>query len=225
MPSQSIWQQATDALSLNSLLIFRLFDTNTGLSSKQKEVYRNVLLRDIDMVNGTGGGGNAGRTVILNIVMQLRKCCNHPYLFAGVEDRKLDPLGEHLIINCGKVLKYKKKRAVKKKGTFFFFLPAFSHFTKDFLSLCFFLFSWKMVLLDKLLKKLYAKGHRVLIFTQMTRMLDIFEDFCVMRRYEYCRIDGNTSYENREDCIDAYNKVSLVPSDTVRAIANFMYLA
>lgn len=54
------------------------------------------------MVNGTGGGGNAGRTVILNIVMQLRKCCNHPYLFAGVEDRKLDPLGEHLITNCGK---------------------------------------------------------------------------------------------------------------------------
>lgn len=54
------------------------------------------------MVNGKGAGGNAGRTVILNIVMQLRKCCNHPYLFAGVEDRKLDPLGEHLIINCGK---------------------------------------------------------------------------------------------------------------------------
>eukprot|EP00903_Cladosiphon_okamuranus_P016661 g15364.t1 len=136
-----------------------------GLSSKQKEVYRNVLLRDIDMVNGKGGGGNAGRTVILNIVMQLRKCCNHPYLFAGVEDRKLDPLGEHLIINCG-----------------------------------------KMVLLDKLLKKMFDKGHRVLIFTQMTKMLDIFEDFCVMRRYEYCRIDGNTSYESREDCIDAYNK-------------------
>ncbi|CAM9941083.1 unnamed protein product, partial [Ectocarpus fasciculatus] len=135
------------------------------LSSKQKEVYRNVLLRDIDMVNGTGGGGNAGRTVILNIVMQLRKCCNHPYLFAGVEDRKLDPLGDHLIINCG-----------------------------------------KMVLLDKLLKKCFDKGHRVLIFTQMTKMLDIFEDFCVMRRYEYCRIDGNTSYESREDCIDAYNK-------------------
>lgn len=54
------------------------------------------------MVHGTAGGGNAGRTVILNIVMQLRKCCNHPYLFAGVEDRKLDPLGDHLVFNCGK---------------------------------------------------------------------------------------------------------------------------
>ncbi|CAM9474518.1 unnamed protein product [Choristocarpus tenellus] len=63
-----------------------------------------------------------------------------------------------------------------------------------------------MVLLDKLLNKLKDRGHRVLLFTQMTRMLDIFEDFCFMRRYEYCRIDGNTSYECREDCIDAYNK-------------------
>jgi hypothetical protein len=36
-------------------------------------------------------------------VMQLRKCCNHPYLFEGVEDRTLDPLGEHLVENCGKL--------------------------------------------------------------------------------------------------------------------------
>ena len=62
-----------------------------------------------------------------------------------------------------------------------------------------------MVLLDKLLKRLYETGHRVLLFTQMTRILDIMEDYLVMRRFPYCRIDGNTSYENREDYIDAYN--------------------
>ncbi|CAM9745440.1 unnamed protein product [Chrysoparadoxa australica] len=135
-----------------------------GMSAKQKEVYRNVLLRDIDMVNGTGQSGQAGRTAILNIMMQLRKCCNHPYLFAGVEDRTLDPLGEHLIETCG-----------------------------------------KMVLLDRLLEKLYRRGSRVLLFSQMTRMLDIFEDFCQIRSYEYCRIDGNTSYEDREDQIADYN--------------------
>ena len=39
----------------------------------------------------------------MNIVMQLRKSCNHPYLFDGVEDRSLPPLGEHLINNCGKL--------------------------------------------------------------------------------------------------------------------------
>ena len=63
----------------------------------------------------------------------------------------------------------------------------------------------KMVLLDKLLKRLKERGHRVLPFTQMTRILDIMEDYLVMRHYKYCRIDGNTSYEVREDYIDAFN--------------------
>ena len=62
-----------------------------------------------------------------------------------------------------------------------------------------------MVLLDKLLRRLKERGHRVLLFTQMTRVLDIMEDYLVMRRYPYCRIDGNTSYEMREDFIDTFN--------------------
>ena len=63
----------------------------------------------------------------------------------------------------------------------------------------------KMVLLDKLLKRLKEKGHRVLIFTQMTKILDILEDYIVMRGHKYCRIDGNTTYEVREDHIDKFN--------------------
>lgn len=133
----------------------------TGMSAMQKKLYRDILIRDIDAVQGTTGN----RTAILNIVMQLRKCAGHPYLFPGVEDRSLPPLGEHLVENCG-----------------------------------------KMVLLDKLLKRLQERGHRVLLFTQMTRILDIMEDYLVMRRFKYCRIDGNTSYEVREDYIDAFNK-------------------
>jgi SWI/SNF-related matrix-associated actin-dependent regulator of chromatin subfamily A member 5 len=77
--------------------------------------------------------------------MQLRKCCGHPYLFEGMEDRTLDPLGEHLVENCG-----------------------------------------KLFMVDKLLKKLKARGSRILIFTQMTRVLDILEDFMVMRGYKVC---------------------------------------
>lgn len=69
------------------------------MSEVQRKVYKGVLMRDIDTVNGA----NAGRTAILNIVMQLRKCCNHPYLFPNTEDRNLDPMGEHLVENCGKV--------------------------------------------------------------------------------------------------------------------------
>ena len=53
--------------------------------------------------------------------------------------------------------------------------------------------------------RLKQRGHRVLLFTQMTRILDILEDYLVMRRFKYCRIDGNTSYEDREERIDSYN--------------------
>ena len=134
----------------------------TGMAPMQRELYKKILRREVDTVNG--GGSASSKTALLNIVMQLRKACNHPYLFEGMEDRKQDPLGEHLVTNCG-----------------------------------------KMVLLDKLLQKMKERGHRVLIFSQMTRMLDILEDFLIMRQYESCRIDGDTTYDEREELIDAYN--------------------
>ena len=133
----------------------------TGMSSLQKKLYRDILLRDFDALQGSGNGS---RSALLNIVMQLRKCAGHPYLFPGVEDRTLPPLGDHLVENCG-----------------------------------------KMVLLDKLLRRMKEKGHRVLVFTQMTRILDIMEDYMVMRQFKYCRIDGNTNHDLREEYIDAYN--------------------
>lgn len=40
----------------------------------------------------------------------------------------------------------------------------------------------------------------------MSRVLDILEDFCWLRRYEYCRLDGNTAHEERQKSIDEYNK-------------------
>jgi len=135
-----------------------------GMSKMQKQLYKKLLLRDIDSITG-GTSGSKNKTAILNIVMQLRKCCGHPYLFEGVEDRTLDPLGEHLIENCG-----------------------------------------KLNMVDKLLKRLKERGSRVLIFTQMTRVLDILEDFMVMRGYKYCRIDGNTDYDQRESSIAVFNQ-------------------
>jgi len=57
-----------------------------------------------------------------------------------------------------------------------------------------------MVLLDRLLPRLQAKGSRVLIFSQMTRQLDILEDYCFLRNYEYCRLDGQTPHEDRQVC-------------------------
>ena len=73
-----------------------------------------------------------------------------------------------------------------------------------------------MVLLDKLLKRLKEKGSRVLVFSQMTRILDILEvalkwvrdgqDYCNIRGYEYCRIDGQTDGAVREENIEAFNR-------------------
>jgi SWI/SNF-related matrix-associated actin-dependent regulator of chromatin subfamily A member 5 len=132
------------------------------LTKMQHELYRSLLKKDVDAISGQGGD----RARLLNILMQLRKCCNHPYLFEGVEDRTLDPFGEHVVQN-----------------------------------------SAKLALLDKLLPRLRAEGHRVLIFSQMTRMLDILEDYCCeqMRGYPYCRIDGSTDSETRERMIEEFN--------------------
>ena len=44
--------------------------------------YTNILMKDIDIVNGAG---KSDKLRLLNILMQLRKCCNHPYLFDGAE--------------------------------------------------------------------------------------------------------------------------------------------
>ena len=63
----------------------------------------------------------------------------------------------------------------------------------------------KLVLLDRLLPKLLERDSRVLIFSQMTRLLDVLEDYMLYRGYKYCRIDGNTSGEDREAAIDSYN--------------------
>ena len=114
-----------------------------GMSDMQKKYYGALLQKDMDAV--TGG---ADRSRLLNIVMQLRKCCNHPYLFQGAEPGPPYFTGEHLVENAG-----------------------------------------KLVLLDKLLPKLQERGSRVLVFSQMTRMIDILEDYCLYRGYKYCRID------------------------------------
>lgn len=69
-----------------------------GMSQMQKQYYRALLQKDLEVVNA---GGERKR--LLNIAMQLRKCCNHPYLFQGAEPGPPYTTGEHLIENAGKV--------------------------------------------------------------------------------------------------------------------------
>lgn len=147
-----------------SLLPKKEINLYVGMSDMQVQWYKKILEKDIDAVNG-GAGNKESKTRLLNIVMQLRKCCNHPYLFEGAEPGPPYTTDEHLVNN-----------------------------------------SAKMVMLDKLLRRMKAQGSRVLIFSQMSRVLDIMEDYSVMRGYQYCRIDGSTAHEDRIQAIDDYNK-------------------
>ena len=132
----------------------------TGLSELQRKLYRSILEKDWEALMGKVK--ERGR--LMNMVMQLRKVADHPFLFDGVEDPNDYANGQNLIDVCG-----------------------------------------KMILVDKLLKHLKARQSRVLIFSQMTRMLDILEDYCWFKEYAYCRIDGNTAQADREEAMHKYN--------------------
>jgi len=62
----------------------------------------------------------------------------------------------------------------------------------------------KLKKLDELLKKLIEEDHRVLIFCQMTRMLDILEEYMSKRKYTYFRMDGSTQIADRRDMINEF---------------------
>lgn len=70
------------------------------MSAMQKEWYMKIITKDIDAINGAIKG-KAIRVRLLNILMQLRKACNHPYLFHGAEPGPPYLEGEHLITNSG----------------------------------------------------------------------------------------------------------------------------
>lgn len=147
-----------------SLLPKKELNLYVGMSEMQVRWYQKILEKDIDAVNGAGGKRES-KTRLLNIVMQLRKCCNHPYLFEGAEPGPPYTTDEHLVDNSG-----------------------------------------KMKILDRILTRMKAQGSRVLIFSQMSRVLDILEDYCVFRSHKYCRIDGSTAHEDRIAAIDDYNR-------------------
>ncbi|KAM9434406.1 chromodomain-helicase-DNA-binding protein 4a isoform 2-T2 [Clarias gariepinus] len=136
------------------------------LSPMQKKYYKFILTRNFEALNTRGGGNQVS---LLNVVMDLKKCCNHPYLFpvAAMEAPKM-PNGM-----------YDGSALTKSSG--------------------------KLLLLHKMLRKLKEGGHRVLIFSQMTKMLDLLEDFLENEGYKYERIDGGITGAMRQEAIDRFN--------------------
>lgn len=65
--------------------------------------------------------------------------------------------------------------------------------------------SGKFALMDRMLQRLHRDGHQVLIFSQMTKVLNIIEDYMLFRGWKYCRIDGSTNIDDRQKAMDIFN--------------------
>lgn len=114
------------------------------------------------------GGASCPAGQLNNVLMQLRKNCNHPDLITGGLDGSIHfPSADELVADCG-----------------------------------------KMRLLDRLLTRLRARGHKVLIFSQMTRMLDLIAHYCDEKGLNCCRIDGSVHWQERRDQITEFNDVT-----------------
>ncbi|XP_061354402.1 probable ATP-dependent DNA helicase CHR12 isoform X2 [Gastrolobium bilobum] len=127
------------------------------MSAWQKVYYQQVT--DVGRVGLDNGSGKSKS--LQNLTMQLRKCCNHPYLFVGDYDV------------------YKREEIVRASG--------------------------KFELLDRLLPKLRRAGHRVLLFSQMTRLMDILEIYLRLHDYKFLRLDGSTKTEERGSLLREFN--------------------
>ncbi len=141
------------------------FIVRTNLAPMQKKFYKNILTHNFEALKARSGA----QTSLLNIMMELKKVANHPYLMAAAsEEAPLAPNGLFEI-----------KAMTKASG--------------------------KLTLLSKMLRTLKETGHRVLIFSQMTKMLDLLEDFLEGEGYMYERIDGSITGTLRQHAIDRFN--------------------
>jgi superfamily II DNA or RNA helicase len=164
------------------------------LTMAQKTYYRAIFERNHSFLMQSTKGG---LPKLMNIQMELRKCCNHPFLINGVEDTVLDNLQTELLDHEA-ILVDGQSRAeanslVKKE------------YLRRRMNESLIPMSGKMVLLDKLLPKLRREGHKVLIFSQMVRMIDLIEEFAEIRSYPCERLDGKVRGNDRQKSIDRYN--------------------
>lgn len=140
------------------------------LTTIQKKWYRSILERNFSWLKQGTKKNNMPN--LINTMMELRKCCIHPFLLKGAEDSICD-----------------EYKSVTQEQHFKVLIAA----------------SGKMVLIDKLLKKLKAGGHKVLLFSQMTKCLDIIQDYLKGMQYGYERIDGSVRGDLRQAAIDRFS--------------------
>ncbi|XP_043481761.1 SWI/SNF-related matrix-associated actin-dependent regulator of chromatin subfamily A containing DEAD/H box 1 homolog [Leptopilina heterotoma] len=170
---------------------------------KQKEMYRNLLSEFSDEANKHNVINGVG------MMMQLRKLANHPLLFRSyyTED-KLKTISKRLAMESG----YKQKNPdyvfedllwmsdyqINQLSRTFKSIAGFG------LPLDFIPESGKLKALDELLPKLKEEGHRILIFSQFTMVLDILTEYLTLRNHRHYRLDGQTPVTERQEMIDEF---------------------
>uniref|UniRef100_A0A8C9RP00 SWI/SNF related BAF chromatin remodeling complex subunit ATPase 2 n=1 Tax=Scleropages formosus TaxID=113540 RepID=A0A8C9RP00_SCLFO len=145
------------------------------MSAIQKVLYRHMQGKGILLTDGSEKDkkGKGGAKTLMNTIMQLKKICNHPYMFQHIEES----FAEHLGYPNGIINGPDLYRA-----------------------------SGKFELLDRILPKLQATNHRVLLFCQMTSLMTIMEDYFAYRNFLYLRLDGTTKSEDRAALLKKFNE-------------------
>jgi SNF2 family DNA or RNA helicase len=160
------------------------------LTPIQKQFYKAIYERNTGFLFKGTKPSNAPS--LMNVMMELRKCCNHPFLIRGAEDRIIDDAAQN------------ERKALSPNDQM--------HRDIDYAKLTgeqLIKSSGKFVLLSKLLPKLHAGGHKVLIFSQMVRVLDLLQELLQFKHYSYERLDGSTSASARNAAVDRFKRESL----------------
>lgn len=147
------------------------------LTRIQKTYYKLLLHENAGTLisNITGGALPS----LLNLMMQLRKVCNHPFLLKGVTESVEEQFAEKLQMDVNDP-QVQLRALIESSG--------------------------KMILIDKLLPKLKEGKHKVLIFSQMVKVLDILEEYCDLMEYPTERIDGHVPETERQISIDKFRE-------------------
>ena len=186
-----------------------------------------------------------------NTTMNLRKVCNHPFLFGEPKVNKKDyikgsklhtqfskantvttnsPIKNNKRVSksqvyidpdsdCEDLFRSDTPPIISKKNSLIHVESTISlsndNDTMDYIGivdpLSLINGSGKLKLLDRMLPLLKKENHKVLIFSQMTELLNIIQDYCYYKEYNMVRLDGSTKLVERQAAIDSYNN----PNDDV----------
>ena len=170
------------------------------LTPIQKTYYKAIYEKNTTFLFKGAKSKNAPS--LMNAAMELRKVCNHPFLIGGAEER--------ILADASATAAKEREETSSDFGTGTTAQPPISpkKSWKQLTGEQLIKSSGKMVLLDKLLPKLRSGGHKVLIFSQMVRVLDLLEDLLRIREYKFERLDGSRSASLRSAAVDRFNRPS-----------------